>query len=149
MMELRLLGPQDAHDLAALEGAVFDDPWPVERFAELLATTRFVAAGAWVDREFCGYVTAYNVAGEAEIVNLAIAAAHRGQGLGRRLLQYFLGHVHSIGCERVVLEVRSGNLAAGRLYAGCGFVQVGLRRGYYDNGREDALILEWQACPVL
>lgn len=147
MMELRLLGPLDAPDLAVLEETVFDDPWPVDRFVELLASPRFVAVGACDGSQLHAYVTAYNVAGEAEIVNLAVTPDRRGQGLGKGLLQYFLHIVHATGTGRVVLEVRSGNESARRLYASCGFVQAGLRRGYYDDGLEDALILECPLCP--
>ena len=145
--ELRLLGPSDALALAALEASVFPDAWDADRFAGLLGQERFLAAGALNASGLCAYVTAYSVAGELEIVNVAVASALRGRGMGRALLLFFLEQGRLAGACRAVLEVRSGNLAARALYAGCGFVQVGARRGYYSDSGEDALVLEWTACP--
>lgn len=145
--ELRLLGPSDAPALAALEAAVFPDAWDAARFGRLLGQDRFLAAGAFTASGLCAYLTAYSVAGELEIVNVAVIAAMRGRGIGRALLLYFLEQGRLGGACRAVLEVRSGNVAARALYAGCGFVQVGARKGYYADSGEDALVLEWTACP--
>jgi ribosomal-protein-alanine N-acetyltransferase len=144
---LRLLGPSDASALAALEAAVFPDAWDATRFAGLLGQERFLAAGAFTAPGLGAYLTAYSVAGELEIVNVAVAPSLRGRGIGRALLQFFLEQGRLAGACRAVLEVRSGNLAARALYASCGFVQVGARRGYYADSGEDALVLEWTACP--
>jgi ribosomal-protein-alanine N-acetyltransferase len=145
--KLRLLGPSDAPALAALEAAVFPDAWDAARFDRLLGQDRFLAAGAFTASDLCAYLTAYSVAAELEIVNVAVTAALRGRGIGRALLQFFLDQGRLGGACRAVLEVRSGNVAARALYAGCGFVQVGVRRGYYADSGEDALVLEWTACP--
>jgi ribosomal-protein-alanine N-acetyltransferase len=145
--ELRLLGPKDAPALAALEAQVFADAWDAEHFRALLGQDRFMAVGAFDPVGLCAYLTAYSVAGELEIVNVAVAAALRGQGIGRSLLLFFLGQGRLRGAVRAVLEVRSGNAAARALYGSCGFVQVGVRRAYYADSGEDALVLEWTACP--
>jgi len=144
---LRLLDPSDAPALAALEAAVFPDAWDAVRFGQLLKEKRFLAVGAFTASDLCAYLTAYSVAAELEIVNVAVTAALRGRGIGRALLQFFLDQGRLGGACRAVLEVRSGNVAARALYAGCGFVQVGARRGYYADSGEDALVLEWTACP--
>ena len=146
-LEMRLLGPEDADALAALEASVFADAWDARHFAGLLAQDRFVAAGVFEAQNLCAYVTAYSVDGELEIVNVAVVPALRGQGIGGRLLRFFLEQGRLRGASRVVLEVRCGNVAARALYGGCGFAQVGLRKGYYADSGEDALILEWMACP--
>ncbi len=142
---MRLLGPKDAQALADLEAAVFDDPWDAEKFSGLLGKDRFFAAGAFDGQALCAYLTAYNLAGELEIVNVAVASALRGRGIGRELLRFCLRQSRLLGVNRVVLEVRSGNTPARALYAGCGFTQAGLRRRYYADSGEDALILEWTA----
>ena len=140
---LRLLGPEDACDLAELEAGVFPDPWPAERFRDLLGQARFFAAGAFDGRTLGAYLTAYMVAGELEIVNVAVAEGLRGRGLGGSLLRFCLEQARRMGATRAVLEVRSGNTAARALYKSCGFTQAGLRKGYYADSGEDALILEW------
>ena len=146
-LELRLLGPKDASALAVLEALVFADAWDAKHFRALLGQDRFVAVGAFDPAGLCAYLTAYSVAGELEIVNVAVAAALRGQGIGRSLLLFFLEQGRLRGAARAVLEVRSGNAAARALYGSCGFAQVGMRRAYYADSGEDALVLEWTACP--
>lgn len=140
--EMRLLGAGDACALANLEASVFHDPWDAECFRTLLGQGRIFAAGAFSEGVMCAYLTAYIVAGELEIVNVAVDGSLRGQGIGRRLLDFSL---ERSGAVRAVLEVRSGNTAARALYKSCGFTQVGLRKGYYADSGEDALVLEWTA----
>ncbi len=146
-LELRLLEPSDAGALAVLEAMVFPDAWDVDQFGQLLGQDRFLAVGAFKASGLCAYLTAYSVAAELEIVNVAVAPALRGRGIGRALLLYFLEQGRKRGACRAVLEVRSGNVAARALYAGCGFARVGARKGYYADSGEDALVLEWTACP--
>lgn len=145
--ELRLLTPEDAPALAALEAQVFADGWAEERFRDLLGQDRFLGAGAFGPSGLCAYLTAYSVAGELEIVNVAVASPFRGQGVGRVLLRFFLEQGRARGANRAVLEVRSGNAPALALYTGSGFVQVGVRKRYYADSGEDALVLEWTPCP--
>jgi ribosomal-protein-alanine N-acetyltransferase len=146
-LELRLLEPRDASALAALEARVFADAWDAEHFRELLGQDRFLAVGAFGPDGLCAYLTAYSVAGELEIVNVAVAPALRGQGIGRSVLHFFLEQGRMLGARRAVLEVRAGNVAARALYGSRGFVQVGVRRAYYADSGEDALVLEWTPCP--
>ena len=84
------------------------------------------------------------VAGEAEVLTVGVRPEARGAGTGRRLVQAALEAARAEGAERVFLEVAEDNLAALRLYAGCGFGEVGRRRRYYprpDGGTVDALVL--------
>lgn len=147
---MRFLGPEDAVSLAELESGVFSDAWSAEHFVSLLKQEHFQAAGAFETREdsrsasdLQAYVSGYNVAGELEIVNVAVRAKLRGQGLGARVLRFFLAETAANGLERAVLEVRRGNAAARALYARCGFTAIGTRKKYYADG-EDALLLEWR-----
>jgi ribosomal-protein-alanine N-acetyltransferase len=145
-LELRLLEPSDTLALAALEALVFADAWDADHFGRVLGQDRFLAAGAFSSLGLCAYVTAYSVAGELEIVNVAVLPAMRGRGIGRSLLFFFLEQGCLCGAWRVVLEVCSSNMAARSLYARCGFVQVGMRKAYYAGSGEDALVLEWTPC---
>jgi ribosomal-protein-alanine N-acetyltransferase len=98
----------------------------------------------WVAIEencMAGAVAAREAADEAEILNLAVAPAWRGRGIGRRLMETALEAVVSSGVRRVFLEVRESNARARAFYSGMGFAESGRRPGYYRHPVEDALVL--------
>ena len=88
-----------------------------------------------------GYVIARVVAGEADVLNLAVRPPDRGHGLGGELLDAGLAAVVGRGVREVFLEVRESNVAALALYESRGFKTVSRRKGYYRNPVEDALLL--------
>ncbi len=88
-----------------------------------------------------GYSGFWLMYGEAHISTLAVRAEYRRQGLGELMLVVLLDEAHRLAALRVALEVRVSNVAAQALYAKYGFEQVGRRKAYYDDNREDALVL--------
>lgn len=82
------------------------------------------------------------VAGEAEILNLAVDPAHRRKGFGRQLVRQILTEWQKRSVQRIFLEVRESNSGAIKLYEGLGFRLVGRRKKYYSGPEEDALVLE-------
>jgi len=137
----------DIPSVAVLEAATFPDPWTPGMFAEELAAPSrawFVAedeTGALVG--YAGVVVLPD--NDAHILNLAVAAACRGQGIGRRLLGVLLAAAAELGAQRVTLEVRSQNTEAIGLYESLGLESVGVRPGYYGPGH-DAVIM-WGDLP--
>lgn len=131
----------DASALAALERRCFSDPWSVAAFDELLPLSYIVGLVAEVDGVIGGYLVARELAGEAEILNLAVVPEARRGGLGRQLLDAGLEDLQARGAERVWLEVRESNAAAQALYARRGFTAAGRRPRYYRAPVEDALVL--------
>ena len=91
--------------------------------------------------EAVGFAVARVFEGSGEIESLAVRETERRRGLGRRLLEAVLGWCGEQGARAIELEVRVSSLGAQRLYAECGFVEAGLRTGYYDDPREDAVIM--------
>ena len=87
-----------------------------------------------------GMILARAVAGEAEVLTLAVDPASRRQGIGRALLQQTAATAQGRGAQAIFLEVAADNAPAQALYAASGFAEVGRRRGYYPNGG-DALVL--------
>lgn len=140
---LRLLGVADAVALATLEQSIFADAWSAAQYATLLGQKHFVAAGSWRGTDLLGFVSAYSIEKEMEIVNVGVRADLRRQGLALDLLYFFLDQAQDRQVERIFLEVRVSNRAALGLYARTGFVHTGLRKGYYTNTGEDALLLTW------
>lgn len=111
------------------------------RYAEVSQGPAAVLLVAEAGGQVVGVFSGWLVAGEFEIDNLAVAAGWRRRGVGGRLLAAGLAEAYGRGAARAVLEVRSGNLAARRLYGRHGFGEAGRRPGYYRDPDDDALIL--------
>lgn len=116
-------------------------PWSAEQYASCLDSPRFAVWGVKLDGVVRAYVSAAVVPPEIEIFNIAVDPELRGRGIGKLLLGALLREMAGKGIERAYLEVRPSNTPARALYGSFGFVTAGLRRGYYPDNGEDALIL--------
>lgn len=137
--------PMETSDLGAvmaIEQVVFPYPWSQGNFADSLKA----GYSAWVCHDgldLVGYAVFMVALDEAHLLNISVAPAHQGQGIGARLLRWVMDRAVRAGASRLLLEVRPSNASALRLYEHFGFVRIGVRRGYYPapQGREDALVL--------
>lgn len=136
------LDKEDAEQLLNLERLCFSHPWDERQFNLAFEQELFNVFGLKNGDCLLAYLSFYHSADEMEILNFAVSPNVRRCGIGKRLLGLVLQIGRKMGIERVVLEVRSSNVAARNLYAAFGFEQVGLRKAYYPDNREDALILE-------
>jgi [ribosomal protein S18]-alanine N-acetyltransferase len=154
--ELREMRWWDIEPVLALESTLFpEDAWSRQMFWAELAhargpepTRRYLVAEAVDDRTpagpraLAGYGGLAAVAGTGDIQTIGVLPAHQGTGLGARLLAALLtAAAADFGCREVLLEVRVDNARAQRLYERFGFVPVGVRRGYYQPGDVDALVM--------
>lgn len=89
-----------------------------------------------------GYADMWVIAGEAQLNNIAIDEAYRGRHNGEQLLSHMLEKSAELGCEVMTLEVRAGNRTAIALYTKMGFRQVAVRKAYYRDNREDAILMD-------
>ena len=147
--EPRPLKAGDVEAVAALERAVFADPWSRRSFEEMLGLEHvraFVlpAAGGGVH----GYAVCSAAADEGEILNVAVAPERRRGGCGRVLLGACLAWLAERGVARVYLEVRRSNAAAIAMYAGLGFEVSGVRSRYYRMPTEDAITMAREVAPA-
>lgn len=132
----------NAEALAALHAVCFKvpRPWDVREFTGLLADPLvFVLVEA-----DAGFLVGRAVAGEAEVLTLAVAPEARRRGLAARLLSRFVYQARLRGAEAAFLEVAAGNVAAIGLYRAQGFAEAGRRRGYFrhaDGWAEDAIVM--------
>ena len=140
-------------DLAALAQLELDtqiEPWSM---AQVLAIAPLLQSGEYMGTLLCrgdvplAYILARQFLDECEILSVGVAPSEQGKGLGRQVLSAFLAQLPPL-IQRVHLEVRVSNIAAQKLYAGLGFIEVGRRKGYYavltpdgHKGREDALLM--------
>jgi [ribosomal protein S18]-alanine N-acetyltransferase len=126
-----------------IETDLFPDAWSVETFwselAHVPATRYYVVAEA--GREMVGYAGLVSSGHTADVQTVAVARGAQGGGLGRVLLDALLAEAARRDAGEVLLEVRADNLPAQALYAGAGFERIAVRRGYYQPGGTDALVL--------
>lgn len=138
----RRLGPQEAGLVAELEKACFSTPWSVEQLRKGLEQGGIKIVGIIETGRLLGYLSYYSVGEEAEIINFAVDPGRRRQGLGRAMLRHVLHKWREEGIESGFLEVRASNGAAIGLYESFGFRQIGVRKRYYPETGEDALLLK-------
>lgn len=138
----------DIDPVLALERDTFpEDAWSPAMFWSELAHARGPGAtrAYLVAEDEAGRVVGYGglaaLDGTGDIQTIAAAPDHWGTGLGPRLLQALLAAAHRFGCREVLLEVRVDNGRAQRLYERHGFAVIGVRRGYYQPGNVDALVM--------
>lgn len=126
-----------------LEAALFPDPWSAETFWSELAhvpqTRYYVVADG--EPGVVGYAGLAVAGGTADVQTIAVAPDQQGRGLGRVLLDDLLAEARRRAATEVLLEVRAENEPAQRLYAGAGFVRIGVRAGYYQPGGTDAVVM--------
>ncbi|MGH9868407.1 MAG: ribosomal protein S18-alanine N-acetyltransferase [Candidatus Polarisedimenticolia bacterium] len=136
---------RDVPAVAAIERDSFRSPWPRQAFLDELRNNSTIArlrvARAEDGGPVLGYICSWVVGEELMINNVAVAADHRGRGLGRALVVSALGEGVSEGCRVAWLEVRPSNAAAVHLYETLGFSTVARRRRYYTDTQEDALVM--------
>ncbi|MFK0683979.1 ribosomal protein S18-alanine N-acetyltransferase [Ochrobactrum sp. BD67] len=140
------LRAQDSHAIQRIHAVAFLHGWSSDDFRSLIAQDTvfgFVARTEGKPNDACGFVLARLVAGEAEILTIAVARDVQRQGVGRALMDAVLRHLYQERAETLFLEVDEANVAAQALYRRLGFQKVGDRPAYYEtpNGRSAALIL--------
>ena len=141
-VRIRSANAADLPTIAEIELQSFSNPWQPDTFRSLLERERVeVLVAEELEKGVVGYVVLWWVLDQGELANLAVRTDHQGRGVGSVLLGQAIEHAKSKGVESLFLEVRQSNEPAYRLYANRGFTQISIRRGYYQNPREDALIL--------
>ncbi|RKN82278.1 ribosomal protein S18-alanine N-acetyltransferase [Paenibacillus ginsengarvi] len=125
-----------------IEKEAFTTPWTEAAFHNELTNNQFAHYLIMeLDGLIIGYGGMWLILDEAHITNIAIRAAYRGRKLGERLMIQLQSAAVFLGAERITLEVRTSNVIAQRLYAKMGFIPAGLRKGYYTDNGEDAIIM--------
>jgi ribosomal-protein-alanine N-acetyltransferase len=138
----RMLG-RDLDFVMAIENVIYPHPWTRGNFKDSLRENY----DCWIVElrgEIIGYSVMAVAAGEAHLLNLSVAYPWQRQGRGREMLNHLLSLARNCGAGKIFLEVRPTNIAGLALYAGAGFSEIAIRRGYYpaSEGREDAIVMQ-------
>ena len=127
--------------IAALERQCFSDPWSVEMLRPELPDDSHDFLLAVEGNTLIGYVGLMTVLDEGYLSNIAVTPERRRQGIAETLLKALLVRARARKLSFVTLEVRAGNTPAQTLYRKLGFTEVGVRRGYYEHPKEDAVLM--------
>jgi len=144
---IRPMQLEDALQVHSLESAIYPHPWSLKSFRFEIENNK--TSRPWVvvldDPEgpirVLAYIVAWQIIDEIHIANLAVHVSYRRQGLAKELIRKILNLAILDGINQACLEVRAGNFPAQTLYQEFGFEPTGLRKNYYQDTREDAIIM--------
>lgn len=128
-------------ETARLEAEIFSDAWSENSIRETASQPHAVIFGEWEGDSLLGYLIFYFVIDEGEITRIAVAPGNRRQGVGGRLLRQADEFCAEHGIRRMLLDVRESNVSAREFYARHGFSQDGIRKKFYTNPQEDAILM--------
>ena len=145
---MKIIPMNESHvaQIAALEKQCFSDPWSENSVASELENPLSLWLIAEEDGAVCGYVGSQTVLDETDMMNIAVRPDCRRKGIAAALIAELVSRLKARGSRILRLEVRESNFSAIALYEALGFTQLGLRKNYYRNPKENALILgkEWE-----
>ncbi len=144
-MEIESMKEAQVPQIAALERVCFSDPWSEKSILSELENPLSCWLVAMDGERLAGYVGSQTVLGETDMMNLAVDPDYRRKGLGKELILSLIEALRQRESRCLTLEVRDSNAPARALYEGLGFQEIGRRKNYYRNPKEDALIYkkEW------
>jgi len=145
-MMIEVMNSDHVAQIAALEKICFSDPWSERSIASELDNKLAFWLVAAEGEQVAGYIGSQTVMDETDMMNVAVHPDFRRQGIAEALVNELVENLKKMGSHCLTLEVRASNAPAISLYEKLGFHEIGRRRNYYRNPREDALILrkEWE-----
>ena len=141
---LRRMNEDDLSSVMEIENLSYPTPWNLSSFKGEIENRPISNPYVIIFRpleKIIGYVIYWHIRNEVQISNIAISPDYRQMGVGEGVLRKVLVEMRRKGIDFVFLEVRPSNLAARHLYEKLGFTMLGLRRGYYRNPSEDAIVM--------
>jgi len=145
-INIRKMTKHDIDGVIAIEILAFKMPWPRSAFEEELGNNELAFYLVLTDENnklapIIGYVGMWKIIDEAHVTNVAIAPKYQNQGWGSILLAELIWQAKEMGADKMTLEVRESNNAARHLYEKFNFKVEGVRKGYYSDTNENALIM--------
>ena len=141
MITIREMRPEDLDEVARIEARNFTQPWSRGGFESSLKNDNTIYLSALMDGVVAGYCGCTYVLDEAEITNVAVEEEYRGKGIGYLLVTELVKRCSKKGINHILLEVRSSNQPAIRLYQKAGFAAESVRKNFYEQPKEDAIVM--------
>jgi ribosomal-protein-alanine N-acetyltransferase len=141
MYDIGLAIPADAGTIADISKKCFSSPWDEKSVAGDIASDHAIVLSAGTSGRIVGYAICYLGGDQADLVSIAVLPEHRRGGLGHELLKELEKECAAGRIESVFLEVRISNEAAIGLYENNGFDRIGVRKAYYNDTGEDAILM--------
>ncbi len=138
---IRSMTEEDADSVSRMEEETFSMPWRKQDFLDMIERDNMSYLVAVKNGEVIGGAGIREIVGDIEITNVVIKKEFRNRGYGRKLLEAVIEEGMRLGGKQFTLEVRKSNEAAIKLYEGAGFKAEGVRKGFYEKPKEDALIM--------
>lgn len=139
---IRKMEIEDVVQVLEVERASFPTPWTTDIFYQEIVDNKHAHYYVIeVDKKIVGYVGMWIVIDDAQITNIAISPEYRGKHYGERLFQFVIQLLLSLNVKRLSLEVRVSNIVAQKLYRKFGLVPGGIRKNYYTDNGEDAIVM--------
>lgn len=133
---------EDIEDVLQVDQVSFTSPWSREIYEKEMNENKFAYYFVIEESDqVIGYAGLWIVEGDAQITNIAILPKYRGYKIGEKLFGFSVQFAIQKGASRLSLEVRESNIVAQRLYRKFGLVPGGIRKGYYPDNNEDALVM--------
>ena len=139
--EIKRLSEENSAAVAEIEKLCFSHPWSESTVCSEIKSGFSDFFGAFSGEKLAGYIGGRTIAGETEIFNVAVAPEFRRNGIGKTLIEKFIETVREKDTQVIFLEVRTSNLSAISLYEKTGFVFCGIRKDYYTDPKENALLM--------
>ena len=140
-MRIRPMTKEDCEQVASIEAVSFSMPWSKKAFTETVEKQNFRYYVAENDGEILGYCGFLYVLDEAEIPNVCVKASARQKGVGKQMMTVLIDEARELGIAVLYLEVRESNMAARKLYEGLGFEENGIRKNFYEQPAENAVLM--------
>ena len=138
---IKPLTEENVDAVCVLEEEAFSMPWHRESFLEMIMNKDACYLVGISGQEVVASCGLRNIVGDGEITNVVTKASERGKGIGKQMLLSLMEEGTKMGVEAFTLEVRKSNMAAIHLYERLGFVTEGIRKNFYEEPTEDALIM--------
>jgi ribosomal-protein-alanine N-acetyltransferase len=148
LLEFTKLAEEHLDEVMAIEVEAYPESWSIGMFRDEIRSARSHFYVAFLGGVLVGYGGFWLVLDEVHITSVTVRDQYRRRGFGRRIALHLLRKAVELDARRAVLEVRASNLRAQALYTTLGFLQVGLRRGYYAKTNEDAVIMMLELGPA-